>query len=728
MLDAALSNLVPWLQQTILLTAAAALLPALFRLRHPRTQLAYCHVVLVLALLLPVLEPWSHPVVFLPQPASASPDTRSGLPVAPPTPQARPPIDAPESRASAVAPPAPFATRISTWTQTHIRSLLLAILGAGAALRFLWLLAGLWETRKHRIAATPLYPLPPSVEAACSITHAQAVFCISSGSPGPVMLGWLAPVVLLPESFLALDEEAQCGIVCHELLHVRRQDWLVTLLEETAGCLLWFNPAVWFLLAQTRLAREQVVDAETIRLTAAPEPYLEALLAIARERPVADLAPAAAPLFLRRRHLTQRLHLLLHEVSMSRIRLCTSYLAITAALATAGWWSVLAFPLIGSPLVQPARQDVAAAAASSAPAGPPQPAETRVTQTPETPRAQPRPDVVFPRFENEAPVPPDSHEPAVVPPQVAATPQDRAAALALLARARFNSAMHRAGGPPYRLDVSFVTSGTSGYSGSGTLTETWLSPNSWLWTAALGGYSQTQLRTAGATYSDLHGATPMAVHMVRNALFGPVGQNNQDIIRIASILWNGQPATCLLQSRVTDARAAERSRLWEETEYCVDNASGLLQILSNAPGVFAVFGYSRNVQLHGRTIPDRLTIYTGASGVLDAQITVAEAGSVDPSLFQPTAGMAPATVLGGPERFPLNLPSPSSSGAIQPVMVEAEVGVDGHILEQEVLAAADPSLAAPALEAVRSNPLPALGTQRQIFVNVRFLPRAGNAQ
>jgi len=45
-------------------------------------------------------------------------------------------------------------------------------------------------------------------------------------------------------------------------LHVRRHDWLITLIEELAGTLLWFNPAIWLLLAQTRLAREQLVDAE----------------------------------------------------------------------------------------------------------------------------------------------------------------------------------------------------------------------------------------------------------------------------------------------------------------------------------------------------------------------------------------------------------------------------------------------------------------------------------
>jgi hypothetical protein len=47
--------------------------------------------------------------------------------------------------------------------------------------------------------AAPSVSHPASAHAACAVTHADAVFCISHDAPGPVMLGWLAPVVLLPQ-------------------------------------------------------------------------------------------------------------------------------------------------------------------------------------------------------------------------------------------------------------------------------------------------------------------------------------------------------------------------------------------------------------------------------------------------------------------------------------------------------------------------------------------------
>ena len=58
--------------------------------------------------------------------------------------------------------------------------------------------------------------------------------------------------------------EAQTGILCYELIHGWRRDWMVTILEEVYASLLWFHPAIWWLLSQTRLVREQLVDAEVV--------------------------------------------------------------------------------------------------------------------------------------------------------------------------------------------------------------------------------------------------------------------------------------------------------------------------------------------------------------------------------------------------------------------------------------------------------------------------------
>jgi hypothetical protein len=220
-----------------------------------------------------------------------------------------------------------------------------AVLVAGFVFRLGWLAAGLIHIRRYRISSKPLDSIPYSVGLASERVGAKALFCVSPEVRSPATVGFFRPVVLLPESFLSLSPASQHGIACHELLHVRRKDWLVTVIEELLAAVFWFHPGVWWLLAQSRLSREQLVDAEVVTLTSAREDYIASLLAIAGTRIELDLAPA--PLFLRRRHLTQRMHLLLTEVSMSKLRLVSSYAAMAAILAAAAWAMVLTFPLEG---------------------------------------------------------------------------------------------------------------------------------------------------------------------------------------------------------------------------------------------------------------------------------------------------------------------------------------------------------------------------------------------
>jgi protein TonB len=231
------------------------------------------------------------------------------------------------------------------WEETALLAL-----AAGAALRALWLLVGLARLSRYRASATPLYPLPEAIEAARLRTGAEAVVCVSGDVEGPVTFGHLYPVILLPPAILGQPFDTQFAIASHEFLHVRRHDWLLTICEELAGAVLWFHPAVWWLLAQIRLSREQVVDREVVALTSARDPYVTALLSMAGAKLRLDLAPA--PLFLRKRHLAQRIRSLLKEVSMSKQRLVSSYVSIAAMLILAVCFAAVSFPLNGTAQVQ----------------------------------------------------------------------------------------------------------------------------------------------------------------------------------------------------------------------------------------------------------------------------------------------------------------------------------------------------------------------------------------
>jgi hypothetical protein len=228
--------------------------------------------------------------------------------------------------------------------------MIVAILASGIVAKLCWLGVGLWQLRRYRKAALPLYPIPQSIQDARRQTGADAVFCVSSDVTGPATLGHIDPVVLLPASFESLDEDAQRGIACHELLHVRRKDWVVTMLEEVAGALFWFNPAVRWLLANVKLTREQLVDAEVVRM-GAPAPYIRALLSMAIVTRGRGVLPAAP--FFTEGHLVQRMRSLLTFPRRSWTRLSLSYASAVSIMVAAAWGLVAWVPLHGEAEIVP---------------------------------------------------------------------------------------------------------------------------------------------------------------------------------------------------------------------------------------------------------------------------------------------------------------------------------------------------------------------------------------
>lgn len=301
-------NLVAYSMQIGLLVGLAAFLPAALRLRLPASRLAYWHFLLAACLLLPAVRPWKQAVLTLT--AYVPPAVTAPVP----------PLPAPQP----TLPPAEIA---------------LILVGAGMLIRLGWLATGFWRLARLRRHSLPLRPV--------SSWGVEADLRVSDAISSPVTFGLLRPAVLLPANFPELDAPVQDAILCHEILHVRRRDWLFTLVEELVRSVFWFHPAIWWLLGEIGLAREQVVDRQVVELTRSRDEYLDALLAIAGAKPRLDLAPA--PLFLRKRHLKQRVMSIMKEVQMSKTRSISSLAAGLGILALACWFVTATFPLSAAP-------------------------------------------------------------------------------------------------------------------------------------------------------------------------------------------------------------------------------------------------------------------------------------------------------------------------------------------------------------------------------------------
>jgi len=211
------------------------------------------------------------------------------------------------------------------------------LLTAGVAARLIWLGMGYWKLHRFRAGA---WLASVEVAALQQRLGVRAEVGISSEISAPVTFGFRRPTVLLPAHWFDLDSASRSAIVCHELLHVRRNDWAFHVAEEIIRALVWFHPAIWWLIAEIRVAREQVVDRLVVDLIGAPRSYAEVLLAFAG----IDSA-ASAPAFAHQRHLARRVKSILEEVTMTKSHLLFSFAGITVCLVAAGAMVAWAFPL-----------------------------------------------------------------------------------------------------------------------------------------------------------------------------------------------------------------------------------------------------------------------------------------------------------------------------------------------------------------------------------------------
>ncbi|MGH9446701.1 MAG: M56 family metallopeptidase, partial [Terriglobia bacterium] len=236
-----LQDLVAFSLQAASIVIAGSLLLPLLRIHLPRIRLAYWQAVLAACVLLPLIQPW--------RPEWAPGERLGAL-----------------SLVSMAGESSPSAT----WS---VPTLVFAVLAGGILLRLFWTMLGLWKLRIYSKRAHPYrQETAPILEARTLIGVRPQVY-LSTEIVSPATFGLLSPRVLLPHRFIELPAAQQKAIACHEFLHVARHDWTWNIAEELILAFLWFHPAVWWVVKNIRLSREQTVDAEAIRATSSRRAY-----------------------------------------------------------------------------------------------------------------------------------------------------------------------------------------------------------------------------------------------------------------------------------------------------------------------------------------------------------------------------------------------------------------------------------------------------------------------
>jgi bla regulator protein BlaR1 len=132
---------------------------------------------------------------------------------------------------------------------------------------------------------------------------------------GPVLVGFLKPAVIVPVGMLTNLPLSQIEtILCHELYHLKRNDYLVNLMQLLLESLLFYNPGVWMISGIIRNERELCCDDRVIHTTGNPVNYAKALVHLAEQQQQSRMAPGAAGNS--RHHLLSRISRILNTNTM----------------------------------------------------------------------------------------------------------------------------------------------------------------------------------------------------------------------------------------------------------------------------------------------------------------------------------------------------------------------------------------------------------------------------
>lgn len=200
-----------------------------------------------------------------------------------------------------------MATKIQIWLNLHIYELVVCWL-IGAAFLMLRFAGGWIYTERlcssARIVMDKEWRVRFGVLTAKLNISQSVEFRETAKILTPMVIGALKPVVLIPFGFLTGFSTSQIeAILAHELAHIRRNDYLVNLLQSFVEVVFFFHPALWWISEKVRTEREHCCDEIALSVCNDKMSLAKALVKVAEWQSAPHLAMAFAskkPLLLNR--------------------------------------------------------------------------------------------------------------------------------------------------------------------------------------------------------------------------------------------------------------------------------------------------------------------------------------------------------------------------------------------------------------------------------------------
>jgi len=195
-------------------------------------------------------------------------------------------------------PAMPPATQLSDGSLTAVRSpsndrpndMMRRLVGpvwlTGAVANLLMLLVGLgrlaWLAARSEDVRAPAWTLAAE-EVSIEYGLVRPVRLLQSDHP-TLLVTWgvRQPKVILPRSASTWPDDRIRVVLCHELAHVRRRDWLPQMTAELLRSIHWFNPLVWIACRRLRDESEHACDDVVLGAGIEGSAYAAELLDLAR--------------------------------------------------------------------------------------------------------------------------------------------------------------------------------------------------------------------------------------------------------------------------------------------------------------------------------------------------------------------------------------------------------------------------------------------------------------
>ncbi|KQS25347.1 M56 family metallopeptidase [Dyadobacter sp. Leaf189] len=219
-------------------------------------------------------------------------------------------VSAPSAGLNVAGPSAyelPFSLRMQLWLSAHLHELVICWL-IGAGLLLMRFLGGWLFTERLRMSAAVVsdreWRARLGVILAKMNISKSVEFKETARILTPMVIGALSPVILIPIGFLTGFSTSQVeAILAHELAHIKRNDYLVNMLQSFVEVVFFFHPAIWWLSDRVRAEREHCCDDIALAVCGDKMSLAHALVKVAEWQSAPRMAMAFAskkPLLLNR--------------------------------------------------------------------------------------------------------------------------------------------------------------------------------------------------------------------------------------------------------------------------------------------------------------------------------------------------------------------------------------------------------------------------------------------